>query len=924
MSYKALAEAIGWAANSIQPGHPCHNDVHDVANLPARTWTPETARHAWQLITGPLADPLRADGWDLDLLACPQIAPTIRVCDHDTDTIAIDATTEWDTSAISGVAFDPGQRHWTAPKTARVAYTLTRLGADFDPAVAFPPPVDEITITSDGLWSITGPRSGAVDTLLRDIPYAHTATRTQHAWTHSDIPSDILDELTARHGYQLAPEAQAADMNRRGPLVFDGTIDGLRGVPVSDLSTLYDKQRKALTACGFVNIYDLLHHIPRRYVDRSQPRPINLLTPKQTATTVATVSHIGQYDFRQRRGRITLTDSTGEISCTYFNDPSPFKKLKKNDDVLVHGRLDVWQRSPASAPVLQMANPMIEPIGGDDSPFLPVYAQSPKKRLTSADLGRAIQESLSRLPALTDPVPDSILSELRLPTRLEAYRRVHRPHDLAQGETGRKRLAFDELFRLQLALGMHRKTLESAAGIAHSPTGVLRGYLRERFSYSLTGGQTKAIQDITQDMAKPTPMLRLLQGDVGAGKSSVALAAAATAIDAGHQVAVMAPTEVLARQLHADFTASLASRNPDEPDIQVAYLGNATGKRDRTRTLKGLTSGAVNVAVGTHALLSETVTFASLGLAIIDEQHRFGVDQRAALTTKGPHGAIPDLLIMSATPIPRTAAMTVYGDLDISLLTELPPGRHPVQTHWIDTDIDLDDPAGAPWAAVRQGAQNGHQAFIVCALVDDSETLSAKAASSTADHLRNGALAGLRIGLVHGKLAPAERDTTMTEFVNGELDALVATTVIEVGVNVPNASVMVVLDPARFGLAQLHQLRGRVGRGQVASQCWLYGPAASADASLRMETMCTTSDGFKIAEVDLAMRGTGQLLGTAQSGDSDITVADFGRDADLIAAARAHAHALLAADPTLARRPGLAAEVANRLGVNAGTKLQRT
>ncbi|HXH55977.1 ATP-dependent DNA helicase RecG, partial [Iamia sp.] len=457
------------------------------------------------------------------------------------------------------------------------------------------------------------------------------------------------------------------------------------------------------------------------------------------------------------------------------------------------------------------------------------------------------------------------------------------------------------------------------------------------------------------------PMHRLLQGDVGSGKTVVAVSALLVAVAGGHQGALMAPTEVLAEQHHLSIRALLDGLTLDdggttllgERPVAVELLTARTTPTDRKRILAGLADGRVDVAIGTHSLIQETVTFASLGVVVVDEQHRFGVEQRAALRERGTGDVTPDVLVMTATPIPRTAAMTVYGDLDVSVLDEMPPGRTPITTRWVRTDpptddghgadadddggdedddgcelagagsgdrgpvLDLGDPEDAVWAAVRTAVAEGRQAYVVCPLIDESEKLEARSAQETFDRLTwspDGELAGLRVALLHGRMPPAEKETVMDRFRRGVVDVLVATTVIEVGVDVANATVMVVLDAERFGIAQLHQLRGRVGRGDHPSTCYLVGSGATTESESRLEALVRSTDGFELAEVDLDLRGEGTLMGERQKGRNDLKLASLRRDREWVAKAREAAFALVDADPALAGHPLLADEISLFLG----------
>jgi ATP-dependent DNA helicase RecG len=463
---------------------------------------------------------------------------------------------------------------------------------------------------------------------------------------------------------------------------------------------------------------------------------------------------------------------------------------------------------------------------------------------------------------------------------------------------------------------MRKRMLErESKAIRHTIDGRLTERLYSSLPFDLTGAQRRAISEIEHDLAGPHPMHRLLQGDVGSGKTLVAVSAMLTAVQGGHQGALMAPTEVLAEQ-HATsvrrmlegVTVPAENLFGDRP-LRIELLTNRITGADRRDVLAGLAGGSVDIAIGTHALIQEGVQFHSLGVVVVDEQHRFGVEQRAALRSKGDDDAVPDVLVMTATPIPRTAAMTVYGDLDVSVLDELPPGRTPIVTRWAEGPLMEQ----AAWATVRDEVAAGRQAYVVCPLIEESEKLEVSSAEETFARLARDELKGLRLGLLHGRLPSAEKEAVMDRFRDRRLDVLVATTVIEVGVDVPNATVMVILDADRFGIAQLHQLRGRVGRGQHASTCWLVtsgGPAgAPSEGNPRVEALVASTDGFELAEIDLELRGEGTIMNTAQKGRNDLKLASLRRDRELVTLAREAAFEIVDADPVLNDHPVLLDEL---------------
>lgn len=721
------------------------------------------------------------------------------------------------------------------------------------------------------------------------------------------------------------------------PFAYDGSIDGLRGIPTTDLTTVKGKAGERFAESGLSTVYDLLMHVPLRYIDRSQHAPIASLTVGETCTAIAHVKGASSDTTRtgQRLARIVVTDDTGTLTATFFNAPWQSKRFTKGDEVVVQGRLERWTSPDGQITRLSMVNPLMDKTGDEFAPIVPVYPQHGestvsgagvrkwKATLTTWQVHRAAMEAVARMGDLRDPIPAATLSERGLLPRAEAYRLVHHPQEAGDEDSARARLAYDELLRMQVALGVRRAVAEEQPGVVHAPTGELTQRLIASLPFPLTGAQSRATAEIEAGMRRAAPMNRLLQGDVGSGKTVTAVLALLAAVESGHQAALMAPTEILATQLHAEVAGLIDGMvGTDGQPLSVGLVSNKVRSNARKATLAALADGSLPLIVGTHALLSEDVTFARLGLVVVDEQHRFGVEQRAALRDKG-NGAAPDMLVMTATPIPRTAAMTVFGDLDVTVLDELPPGRTPIRTEWVDEDLDLTDRDDSTWALVREQVEQGRQCYVVCPLVEESEKKAAANATDTADALRAGALSGLRVGVAHGKQKADERAEVMDEFKAGGLDVLVATTVIEVGVNVPNASVIVILNPGQFGIAQLHQLRGRVGRGQYASTCVLAGEVKSGDGQRRMDALCSSTDGFVLSEKDLDIRGHGALLGSAQAGLSDLRVASLDRDRDLLAAAREDAAALLDGDPELDRHPGLRAEVNNALGDDAADWLTR-
>lgn len=654
------------------------------------------------------------------------------------------------------------------------------------------------------------------------------------------------------------------------------TLAKLDTIGVDALRDVGDARRKALGAFGIRTVFDLVTHYPRRYIDRTRESAIADLTEDEPASVLARVERIGSRRVKGNRVVVTATvrDRSGTLDVTFFNQAWRERQLSPGTEAVFFGTMSRFRGRA------QLTNPIVDLVGDRTGRVLPVYPQSDKVRLTSDVVSRLVAEALRRARDLDDPVPDVFLDRHDLLDRTNAFHDIHLPDSEEAHEAAARRLVFDELLRVQLALVLRKRHLEATeAGVAHLDRSPMVARFHESLSFPLTGAQQRTIAEIARDMARPVPMHRLLQGDVGAGKTLVAVSALLAAVDGGHQGVLMAPTEVLAEQ-HAlgvrnlldGFSvgddASLFGQRP----VRVELLTNRVPAARRRAVTAGAAAGEVDIVIGTHALLSADVAFASLGLAVIDEQHRFGVEQRAALRDKGGQETVPDVLVMTATPIPRTAAMTVYGDLDVSVLDELPPGRTPITTVWARREADVD----AMWAGVRDQLDEGRQAYVVCPLVEGSEKLEVASASETFEDLGAGHLAGYRLGLLHGRVAAEEKEATMAAFRAGDLDVLVATTVIEVGVDVPNATAMVILDADRFGIAQLHQLRGRVGRGSWASTCWLVG-GDGEDGNPRIEALVATTDGFALAEVDLDLRGEGSIMGERQKGRSDLKLASLRR-----------------------------------------------
>lgn len=690
------------------------------------------------------------------------------------------------------------------------------------------------------------------------------------------------------------------------------TLVSLGKVDVGRLKGVGEKKRQSLADAGIDTVLDLLTHYPRRYVDRTSQAAIRDIPEGHEATVVAVVRKVTGR--RTRNGRslveIDVFDGSSYLKCSFFNQPWRSKQLATGAEVVIFGKLERYRGAR------QMVNPVVDLVGNRTGRIVPIYPQSEKAGLVTWELAGWIDEALERAGRLVDPLPSEWCDRLDLVDRSWAMTQIHHPESMGAAQAARKRLAFDELLRLQAILVLRKRAVErDAVGIRHEVEGDLVARFLKGLPFPLTGAQHQAIEEIQRDLGGPHPMHRLLQGDVGAGKTIVAVAALLTATQGGYQGALMAPTEVLAEQHHLGISALLAGLTvPDvatltgERPVAVALLTNRTGVAERAKLHAGLAAGSVDLLIGTHALLTEGVAFKSLGVIVIDEQHRFGVEQRAALRQKATAATVPDVLVMTATPIPRTAAMTVYGDLDTTVLGELPPGRTPVKTVWARGPIE----EAAAWDQVRGAAALGRQAYVVCPLVEESERVQARSATEELERLRCEELAGLRLGLLHGQLASRDKEAVMADFRDGKIDVLVATTVVEVGVDVTNATVMVIEDADRFGMAQLHQLRGRVGRGQVPSWCYLLGGGATTESESRLQAVESSTDGFLLAEVDLELRGEGTILGARQKGATDLKLASLRRDKDLVRSAREVAFDIVdgpGGGSGLSGHPDLAAEI---------------
>src|SRR5438552_1314463 len=650
-----------------------------------------------------------------------------------------------------------------------------------------------------------------------------------------------------------------------------------------------------LAHAGLVTVEDLLYRFPIRYEDRSQLRTIVSLKPGETASIVGRILSSQVRSTRRPGFKIfeaLVSDETGSLRVTWLNQPFLRDVFSRGQHVVLFGTIEM-----RGGGGLQFTNPQYEILDAEEGEtihtgrIVPVYERT--GTITPKIQRKLVFEALQRLPSeLPDQLPEPILLRLNLPSRRAALLAAHFPaagtslDELNRFTTSaQRRLIFEEAFLFQLGIMARRR---SAAAERKPVTITVNDSIRESarrvLPFRLTAGQKAALKDIVDDLQRPQPMNRRLQGDVGAGKTIVALLAALVAMENGAQVAFMAPTEILAEQHFVTISRLLQPSR-----FRVALLTGATGSAARRKQLAEIAAGSIHLIVGTHALVQGDVRFAQLGLVVIDEQHRFGVLQRATLRSKGLH---PDVLVMTATPIPRTLALTVYGDLDVSVIRDMPPGRLPVKTV-----AKPESRREEVYDFVRHQLDGGRQAYVVYPLVEESSKIDLKAATEMADHLAQEVFAAYRVGLLHGRLKEEGKERVMKAFAAGELQVLVATTVVEVGVDVSNASVMIVEHAERFGLSQLHQLRGRVGRDRHQSYCFLlYQAPLSEEARARLKAMCETSDGFEIAERDLTQRGPGDFFGTRQAGVPTFRMIDLVRDRDVLDLAQREAGQWFASD----------------------------
>ena len=771
---------------------------------------------------------------------------------------------------------------------------LTPLAGDGDPGAL-------LNVTYDDL--ATDERAAWIERWLSRLDRGAEPTPLSSSTADPDTASGSRPaaSVPSRAG-AISKTGGKATVSSRPPLgvTLESPVDRLRGVD--------KKTTERLARLGVATIRDLLYLVPRMYRDYSRVSPVSGLVPGEEQTVVATVWEAREVTLGQNRRKgaeAVLSDETGNVRAVWFGNRYVAKALKTGTRVAVSGRVEVFKGR------LQFASPEFEVLDRKDSlihtgRLVPLYplTEGLTARRARTIVWQALEHCGSRVEEF---LPEDLLREAGMMGLADAIMELHYPSDHATLEEARRRLAFDELLLLQIAvLNRRRSSREDVEGVALGPNGSLVSHFLTSLPFKLTAAQERCIEEVLGDMVKGTPpMNRLLQGEVGSGKTVVALAALLASVAGGHQASIMVPTEVLAEQhfatvssllgglstpVHEENLVSVSLDQRPEP-LSVGLLTGSTRPALKREVQKRASEGTLDIIIGTHALIQEGVELPRLALAVTDEQHRFGVVQRAALRQKG--NTRPHVLAMSATPIPRTLALTLYGDLDISTIDELPPGRQQVRTRQVPPSR-----RDEAYDFVRKQVISGRQAFVICPLIEESEAVEARAASEEHKRLSNDVFPDLKLGLLHGRMKPREKEKVMRSFRDGDTDILVSTAVVEVGIDVPNATVMVVEGAHRFGLSQLHQFRGRVGRGEHRSYCLLLSDYSTPEAQQRLEAVERIHDGFALAEEDLRLRGPGDFFGTRQSGLPSLKVARLS-DQDILRSARELAGRLLEEDPEL-------------------------
>jgi len=710
--------------------------------------------------------------------------------------------------------------------------------------------------------------------VLRGESEAETSIAPETAAPPPEPPDEFEDEDEAAPAAKPAPRTHLPQ-----GLGLDASVTRLQNV-----GPAYAKKLQRL---GIERVGDLLYHYPRRYDDYSKLKTISQLMYGEEVTLLLTV---GEAKTREVRGGLTITnvllaDPTGTIQVAFFNQPYLQQQFKSGRRIVISGMVDQHLGR------LTLKQPEWEPLSKEllhTARIVPVYPLT--EGLTNRWVRRLINSVVEFwAPKVQDPLPESIRSQAKLPDLTTALREIHFPTSFEKMETARRRLALEEFLYIQIGVLRQRRKWREVPGKALRVDDKLISDLLASLPFQLTGAQKRSMDDILGDIQRSQPMSRLLQGDVGSGKTVVAAAAMLAAVANNAQAALMAPTEILAEQ-HFKTLEKIFETPVSGKPVRVVRLIGSLKNREKEQVRAQIAAGEIDIAVGTHALIQEDVQFKELALAVIDEQHRFGVEQRGTIRAKGYN---PHILVMSATPIPRTLALTVYGDLDLSIIDEMPPGRQEIKTKWLEPRE-----RERAYAFIRNQVKEGRQAFVICPLIEESENIDAKAAVEEYERLSKQVYPDLRVGLIHGKLRPAEKDETMGAFRDHAVDVLVATSVVEVGIDVPNATVMLIEGADRFGLAQLHQFRGRVGRGEHQSYCLLLADKSGVTSDERLRVIESTQDGFRLAEEDLKLRGPGEFFGTRQSGLPDLKIAKLS-DVKILEEARTIAQELFDRDPEL-------------------------
>ncbi len=736
-----------------------------------------------------------------------------------------------------------------------------------------------------GLWKRLQADTGELDALFPLPVEAAKFQRQPEARLTGKAPARP-EQAPAPPPTESAPATQAGVARPPGELAALET-------PIKAIPGVGTRHAHTLGRLGLATLRDLLYYFPRRYDDYTQLKPINRLWYGEVVTVIGTVQSVATRQTRDGRMQVVeavIHDGTGALRATWFNQPWIAKRLHSGAQISISGKVDQYLGR------LVINNPEWEPLEQNllsTNRIVPVYPLT--AQITQRWMRRLMNEVVTQwAPRVLDPLPEAVRRSAGLVDLATALLQIHFPDSTERLRAARHRLAFDEIFLLQLGMLRQKRAWKERLARAFSVSDEWLAAQIERLPFPLTNAQLRAIQDVRNDLASGKPMNRLLQGDVGSGKTVIAAMAVAIVASQGAQAALMAPTSILAEQHEKNLRALLCREADDNAPLrseQIRLMIGATPESVKREIRAGLASGEIKLVIGTHALIEEPVGFADLELTIVDEQHRFGVEQRAALRSKGTN---PHLLVMTATPIPRSLALTIYGDLDLTVMDEMPPGRQPVNTYVL-TPLERE----RAYRLIRSQVEAGRQAFIIYPLVEESEKSDGKSAVEEHARLQNEVFPNLKLGLLHGRMRPEEKDEVMAAFRAGSIHILVSTSVVEVGVDIPNATVMLIEGANRFGLAQLHQFRGRVGRGGERSYCLLIPDTSDAVENERLQVMAQTNDGFILAEKDLEQRGPGEFLGTRQSGySSQIQFANL-MDVRLIEKARRHAQSLFEEDPDL-------------------------